>query len=201
MMRIGVIADTHIPDRTDDLPAEIFDILRGVSLILHAGDICQQQVLDRLAAVAPVIAVRGNRDDASLGLPERTTVAAGPYRIGLVHGTRTRSQERADRLRYLGGDHRFIDQRRYVRQAFAHEDVQCIIFGHTHQVCNEIMDGILLFNPGGVVPSPGGGPSSVGLLEIDGGIRPLIVPLRHPPRRLSVSEQFWGIMRGQGKNA
>ena len=196
-MKVGVIADTHIPDRTDDLPAEILDILRGVSMILHAGDICEQSVLDRLAAIAPVIAVRGNRDQERLpSLPERTIVAAGPYRIGLIHGMRQRDQETADRVRYLRGDHRFIDQRRYVHQAFARDHVDCIVFGHTHQVCHEIMDGILLFNPGGVVRSPRGDPSSVGILDINGGIHPSIVPLRYSLRPRTLSDQLRSAWRG-----
>ena len=64
-MRIGVVADTHIPDRTRELPAEIFDHLHGVDMILHAGDVSRQIVLDRLATIAPVIAVQGNRDTAT----------------------------------------------------------------------------------------------------------------------------------------
>jgi uncharacterized protein len=199
-MKIGVLADSHIPDRTDDLPAEIFTILRGVDMILHAGDICRQVVLDRLATIAPVIAVRGNRDEELPALPEQTIISAGPYRIGLVHGARPHAQETADRLRYLRGDHRFVDARRHVRQVFAHDDVHCIVFGHTHQMCNEIVDGILLFNPGGVARSPGGDPSSVGLLEIEDGIRPLIIPLRYSPRRLSLVEQIRAAGRREQRN-
>ena len=61
---IGVIADTHIPDRLPKLHPGILDLLQkhGVSQILHAGDICTPRVLDELAQIAPVMAVKGNRD-------------------------------------------------------------------------------------------------------------------------------------------
>lgn len=192
IVRIGVLADTHIPDRTDELPAEIFDIFQGVALILHAGDICQQAVLNRIQAVAPVYAVRGNREWPDVRqLPEKRVIAVGEWRIGLIHGMRSRRQENADRLRYLGGDHRFLDLRRYVCQAFAADTVHCIIFGHTHQVCREWQDGVLLFNPGGVVRSIGGEPSSVGILELGArGIAAHVIPLRNPPRRLTLAEQL-----------
>lgn len=191
-MRIGVLSDTHIPDRTDELPDEIFTIFRGVDLILHAGDVCEQAVLDRLWTIARVVAVQGNRDKDSLPwLPYKTIVTAGPWRIGLIHGMRGRGQELADRVRYVRGDHRFLDQRQYVLQAFAKDNVHCIVFGHSHQVCHEVQEGVLLFNPGGVVRSPGGGPSSVGILTAsENGITAEVVSLRHPPRALSFGEQL-----------
>ena len=46
-MRIGVIADTHCPEFLDELPAAVFEKLRGVDLILHAGDVGDEETLDR----------------------------------------------------------------------------------------------------------------------------------------------------------
>ncbi len=191
-MRIGVLADTHIPDRTDELPAELGDLFRGVGLILHAGDVCVPFVLEQLRGIAPVIAVLGNRDKDALGdLPRQTVINAERWRIGLIHGMRTRWQETPDRLRYVQGDHRFMDQRQYIRQRFAGDVPDCIVFGHTHQICNEVRDGVLLFNPGGVVRSPGGGPSSVGILETnEDGITGQIIHLRYPPRRITLAEEW-----------
>jgi hypothetical protein len=190
-MRIGVLSDTHIPDRTLSLPDEILDIFAGVDLILHAGDISEALVLERLATVAPVYAVRGNRDEELHDLPERRVVVAGAWRIGLIHGLRSRWQEMPDRMRYLRRDHRFLDQRSFVLQAFAGDSVQCVVFGHSHQACQEVQDGVLLLNPGGVVPSPGGGPSSVAILELDSaGVRSRLIPLRFPPQRFSLREEM-----------
>lgn len=65
-MRIGVVADTHIPGRARALPEALLRGLAGVDLILHAGDICVAPVLDWLAELAPVIAVAGNNDPPAL---------------------------------------------------------------------------------------------------------------------------------------
>ncbi len=192
VMRIGVISDTHIPDRTDEIPVEVFDLFRDSHLILHAGDVCQGWVLERLETIAPVVAVRGNRDSHELcqTLPYKTIVSADRWRIGLVHGMRSRLEEMADRLRYVRGDRRFRDQLLHVRSAFGEEDVRCIIFGHTHQTCNEVLDGVLMFNPGGVTPVPGGTPSSVGILDVTSeGITGQVILLSQPPRLLSLFEQ------------
>lgn len=190
-MRIGVLSDTHIPDRTLDLPAELADVFAGVDLIVHAGDICQPFVIDELQKIAPVLAVRGNRDDEMSWLPWQRVIQAGGQRIGVIHGTQSRLSETADRLRYLAGDHRFIDLRRHLLATFAGQDVQCIIFGHTHQVCCETDSDVLLFNPGGVVPSPGGDPSSIGVLDIgETTLSPRIQHLRCPPRGYTLAEQI-----------
>ena len=61
-MRIGLLADTHIPRDVKMLPPHVKVALDGVDLILHAGDIYLLTVLDELEAIAPVIAARGNGD-------------------------------------------------------------------------------------------------------------------------------------------
>ncbi len=60
-MRIGIISDTHIPVAPILYP-EIKDALRGVDVILHAGDIVLSRVLDELEEIAPVYAAQGNHD-------------------------------------------------------------------------------------------------------------------------------------------
>ena len=61
-MRIGLISDTHIPTAGRDLWPQVYDALRGVDLIMHAGDLHDPIVLDWLEALAPVLAVSGNGD-------------------------------------------------------------------------------------------------------------------------------------------
>ena len=56
-MRIGIISDTH-----GLLRPEVMEQLNGCNLILHAGDINKQEILDRLEQIAPVKVVRGNND-------------------------------------------------------------------------------------------------------------------------------------------
>jgi hypothetical protein len=62
IVRIGVLADTHIPDRAKELHPDIIPIFQQheVDRIIHAGDICVPSVLEQLTKVAPVDAVRGN---------------------------------------------------------------------------------------------------------------------------------------------
>src|SRR6202011_605951 len=67
--RIGVVSDTHCPEFLDRLPDRLFDVLRGVDLILHAGDVNGKETIGALAGIAPVEAVRGDHDDEAIGLP------------------------------------------------------------------------------------------------------------------------------------
>ena len=72
-LHVAVLADTHRrADRAEDLPDAVFDLVRDADVILHAGDIVEQEVLDVLARHAPVHAVLGNNDPSLAGvLPER----------------------------------------------------------------------------------------------------------------------------------
>jgi hypothetical protein len=72
-MKVGVLSDTHVPTIVRALPPAIFDIFKGVDLIMHAGDIVELSVLDELRTIAPVEAVAGNMDDpaAQAGLPHK----------------------------------------------------------------------------------------------------------------------------------
>ena len=65
-MRIGLIADTHIPETARDLPVQINEIFRDIDLILHAGDIYIPSVLDELEHIAPVLAARGDDDTGEI---------------------------------------------------------------------------------------------------------------------------------------
>ena len=86
---IGVLADTHIPDRSRRLNPKIADIFRAakVELILHAGDISIPRVLRKLEEIAPVHAVRGNRDLFwSANLPMHRVLEIEGNKIGMTHG-------------------------------------------------------------------------------------------------------------------
>ena len=147
--RVGVIADTHIPESLHKLPGEITRLFQGVDLILHAGDITGGEVLDELRLIAPVVAVRGNHD--RLDLPTSTVVEVGGKRIGLIHGNRPGwkelpsivSNEMFDGRPFWWGG--FQSQ---VLRAF--QDVDAIIFGHFHRPYVAWQQDVLLFNPGAV---------------------------------------------------
>ena len=98
-MRIGLISDTHIPEACEHLPARVFEVFRGVDLVMHAGDVYVNRVLNELATIAPVIAAVGNGDEGLDGHrfklePEERVRHAHLYevaglRIGLAHALPT----------------------------------------------------------------------------------------------------------------
>lgn len=152
--RIGVIADTHCPEFLDDLPAGVFERLRGVDLILHAGDVGGsggEETLRRLATIAPVEAVHGDHDQCLEGLPTRRELSVEGHRIGIVHGNRSHLVEEPltflstmslSKVRVQPG------HRRWLRGQFPECDV--IVYGHTH-IASAVREGAVLFlNPGAV---------------------------------------------------
>ena len=87
--RVGVVSDTHIPDRARNLPSALLKGLEEneVDLILHAGDISIPRVLDELCEIAPVLAVKGNRD-LLFGeeLPLVRVIEINRFVVMLTHG-------------------------------------------------------------------------------------------------------------------
>jgi len=82
-MRIGIISDTHIPEACEHLPAPVFEVFKGVDLVMHAGDVYVNRVLDELAEIAPVIAALGNGDEGLDG--HRHTLDTSDDRVRTAH--------------------------------------------------------------------------------------------------------------------
>jgi len=149
--RVGVVADTHCPEFLDKLPDRLFDVLAGVDLILHAGDIDSHDTLAALALLAPVEAVRGDHDRSLGDLPVSREVTVEGKRIVVVHGQRSRWLEEPNTLLWTLSLGYFRPHRglpRALRRRFPHADA--IVYGHTHRARAETIEGVLLFNPGGV---------------------------------------------------
>ena len=164
MPTLGVITDTHIPQRINALPPRVCEVLRGVDRILHAGDINSRQVLDQLAEVAPVEAVAGNADLFKHRLPLTRVIEIEGKRIGLVHG-------HGGWARYLRGkvrDRFGYDEEHYLKIVQGScGAVDAIVFGHTHRYYRAERSGILLFNPGPIAPTFYNTPGpQVGLLHV-----------------------------------
>lgn len=148
--RVGVVADTHCPEFTDQLPARLLEVLQGVDLIIHAGDINGKDTLDDLRRIAHVEAVRGDHDSA-VDLPMWREVEVEDKRIVIVHGNRSRWLEEPNTLLWtlsLGYYRPHVRLARVLRRRFP--DANAIVFGHTHRAHAETIDGVLVFNPGGV---------------------------------------------------
>ncbi len=149
--RIGVVSDTHCPEFLAQLPDRLFEALAGVDLILHAGDIDGEATLAALRSVAPVVAVRGDHDRSLAALPASREITVEGKRIVIVHGQRSRWIEEPNTLLWTLSLGYFRPNRglpRALRRRFPHADA--IVYGHTHRASAEIIDGVLLFNPGGV---------------------------------------------------
>ncbi len=149
--RIGVIADTHCPEFLDRLPDRLFEVLRGVDLVIHAGDVNSPQTVAALAELASVEVVRGDHDPKDAGWPLSREVMVEGKRIVIVHGNRSRWVEEPQTLLWtlsLGAYHPHSRLARQLRARFGKADA--IVFGHTHRPLIETLDGTLMFNPGGV---------------------------------------------------
>jgi putative phosphoesterase len=174
VITLGVIADTHIPDRARALNPQILPIFTeaGVQAILHAGDACLPGVFAQLEAVAPVHAVRGNRDWFGFRhTPLSQVLTFEGVKIGLTHGHAGMRKYVYDKLSFLlMGPHSL---RYFMHRAMQvlPEDIDVLVFGHNHVPMNFHLDGKLVFNPGSAC-CPGevirDQPPSVGLLHIDG---------------------------------
>lgn len=153
-MTLGVLADTHIPDRLPRVPRRALDVLRDarVDHILHAGDLCRPRVLEDLRHVAPVTAVRGNRDDLWPGnwsLPRERVLSEWGARIVLTHGQR-RPHELLGGL--LTGRFRETPEDMEARLAAWHPDASVIVYGHSHVPRATRVGHTLLLNPGSLAP-------------------------------------------------
>ena len=144
-MRIAVLADTHV-NTLEHLPRKIIDAISTVDLIIHAGDFTDLQVLKELEQLGGVKAVQGNMDSTELKtvLPVKEIVEIENKRIGITHGS---------------GSPWGIEGR--VRKMFESDWIDIIVYGHSHQSQNKVIDGILFFNPGRAT-------DSFGILTIDG---------------------------------
>ena len=148
---IGVISDTHGLVRP-----QVFEIFRGVQLILHAGDIGNADVLTKLETIAPVVAVRGNNDRSgwAADLPSTQVV------------------EQSNRFFYVLHDVGDLD----LDPAAA--EISAVIFGHSHRPSVECNDGVLFLNPGSAGPRRFSLPIAVARVKVTpAGLHPEIIAL------------------------
>lgn len=159
-MRIGVLADTHMPKAARELPRIMLKDFKGVDLILHAGDLAELEVLDILNKIAPTEAVYGNMDSWNVQkrLPKKKVIEALQFKIGLIHG--------------WGHPKRIPD---VISKEF--EGVDVIVFGHSHEPMNEKIRGVLYFNPGSPTDKIFASCNSYGILEVGETIKGKIIRL------------------------
>ncbi len=135
-MRVGLIADTHLPSvirQLDELGPEIGDFLSTADLILHAGDVTAPAVVDWCEQFAPTLVAEGNNDlfeDPRMAQMHRLELEG--WLIGLVHEIRPRTRPTQEILdQHLGG-----------------QRVDVLVSGDTHLEYLEQREDVLLVNPG-----------------------------------------------------
>ena len=136
---IGAISDTH-----GRIPADVPQAFRDVDLIIHAGDVGDQTVLDQLSKIAPVVAVRGNMDFGKWAekLPETEIVEIGQIVLYVLHI--------ANRLD--------VDPEK--------SGFKAVISGHTHRPDIYEDNGVTFINPGSASYPKSGQPGSAALIRI-----------------------------------
>jgi putative phosphoesterase len=149
-MLIGVISDTHGLMRPEALAA-----LHGVEHILHAGDVGDIAVLDRLREIAPVTAIRGNVD------------VSGPC----AQLPATDVAELGDKLFYLVHSVHDLD----INPVSA--GVAMVVSGHSHKASVQVRDGVVFFNPGSAGPRRFSLPVTVGFVTVEEGVEASVVEL------------------------
>lgn len=125
MLRIGLISDTH-----DLLRPAAKEFLRGCDHIIHGGDITKRNIVDELATLAPVTAVRGNNDREAWAehLRETALVRFGEIGVYVIHDLAALDIKPLDK------------------------SVHVVISGHSHKPNVEERNGVLFVNPGSAGP-------------------------------------------------
>lgn len=140
MHTLGVISDTH-----GLLRDEVIELLGGVDHIIHAGDIGDPEIIERLKAIAPVSAIRGNID---------VEAWASIYPDTL-------------RLNLFGQEILVIHDRKDLRFRLIEKDISIVISGHSHRAGIETLDGVLYLNPGSAGPRRFKLPVTLATVHID----------------------------------
>ena len=150
-MKVGLISDTHGLVRAEALQA-----LAGSDFIIHAGDIGDQAVIERLCEIAPVTAVRGNNDTGAWAaqIPETNVLDANGIRFFVLHSVKDLDIDPA-----VAG-------------------FQAVVSGHSHRPEIHVREGVLFINPGSAGPRRFRLPISVAIVVCrDGRLAPNLVEL------------------------
>jgi putative phosphoesterase len=143
-IRLALVSDTHIPEAGPELFPQVYEAFAGVDAILHAGDIYELAVIERMGEIAPVYAARGNGDDGSGGrvrqpehewLREGWVLEFGGVKIGLTHALPVPAY----------GDYTL---ERATARYFGDVALDVAVHGDTHVEDIRHVDGVLCVNPG-----------------------------------------------------
>ncbi|WP_104431232.1 YfcE family phosphodiesterase [Kineococcus xinjiangensis] len=137
-MRLLLLADTHLPKRARELPAQVWAAVEAADVVVHAGDWVDEATLDALLARSRrLVGVHGNNDGPRLRarLPEVARAEVGGVRLAVVHetGSAAGRERRCDELFGPGSP----------------QPVDVLVFGHSHIPWDSTTpSGLRLLNPG-----------------------------------------------------
>ncbi len=156
-MKIGVISDTHLKEVNSRLIDIYKDYFSDVDMIIHAGDLISEEIVDFLSQ-KPLHIVHGNMDnfDIKKKFPKKKILEVSGFRLGLIHGW---------------GSPFGIEKR--IKSEF--NDVHAIIYGHSHKSANHIDKGVIFFNPGTATGFSMSGSHSIGILDVNDKINGTII--------------------------
>jgi putative phosphoesterase len=178
-MKIGVVSDTH-----GYLDPRLHEVLEGVDVILHAGDVDSPDILEELKKIALVHAVRGNVDGTDLDLPLTHTLQLAGVQVEMQHILPSlQSEVEAWSKGALRGQPFHKRGHNFLKNF--DEATRVVIFGHSHEPCLLNMSQVLFFNPGSAGKRRFSLPRCCGLLEITSKeIKGMIVDLEDGEKNL-----------------
>lgn len=137
-MKLGVISDTH-----GVLSDEVIEKLQGCDYIIHAGDVGNKEIIDKLESITKTFVVRGNndKDEWGLTLPKYREIEMDEVLIYVAHN-------KEDIPKDL-------------------KEVDLVIYGHSHKFYNETIDNIVYLNPGACGRKRFSLPLSMAIVEIN----------------------------------
>jgi len=154
-LRLGLVADTHIPEARAQLWPQVFDAFAGCDAILHGGDIHELWLLDQLERVAPVFAARGNGDEGFGGRPRSRADARvhdtwivqldlpglPGLRVGIIHDLTI-----PEVPPHLTVDN--VSRRRFGAEPGTPQALDVVVYGDTHVQRIDVIGPTLCVNPG-----------------------------------------------------
>ena len=158
-MKIGVISDTHLKVFPASLGERIAKHFEDVDMILHAGDVVELSVLDFFSD-KEVKLVAGNMDSWAIkeSAPVKLVIPIERFKVGLIHGWGSPA----------GIEDRIINE---------FDDIDVLVYGHTHNASSFTRGGVLYFNPGSPTDKHFSTDNTIGILEIGNRISPKIITL------------------------
>jgi uncharacterized protein len=157
-MRVAVLADTHWKG-TDAVPSEVLELLNDVDVVVHAGDLKCEHVMESLEGdTRTVLAVRGNNFELDLAsLPDTRVENLDGFKVGIAHD--------------IGSVAQFAAHVKKPEDIFG-EHVDCVIFGQTHHPYFDVLHGVPFINPGSATDQDhSGAPGTLAWLDINGRLK------------------------------